>query len=133
MRKIAGRLDESRQFGVDPAVIGNMERGLADVYQALRELKPAESLAGFEDAIRNLSFKIEQMGGVSHDPGFRAAARIRDHGACAASSRMSPRTSSSAPWPMKCAACRRKSNVSPPVPAHRTPISWRRSTRKSAR
>ncbi|MBZ0147710.1 MAG: hypothetical protein K8F62_09245, partial [Pseudorhodoplanes sp.] len=70
MRKIAERLDESRKFGVDPAVIGNMERGLADVYQALRELKPAESLAGFEDAIRNLSLKIEQMGGVSHDPSF---------------------------------------------------------------
>ncbi len=70
MRKIAERLDESRKFGIDPAVIGNMERGLADVYQALKELKPAESLAGFEEAIRNLSLKIEQMGGVSHDPGF---------------------------------------------------------------
>lgn len=70
MRNIAERLDESRRYGVDPALISNMERGLVDVHQALRELKPAESLAGFEDAIRNLSFKIEQMGPASHDPAF---------------------------------------------------------------
>ncbi len=69
MRKIAERIDESRKFGVDPAVISGMERGLVDVRDALRELKPAESLAGFEDAIRKLSLKIEQMGAAS-DPAF---------------------------------------------------------------
>ena len=70
MRNIAERIDESRKYGVDPAVLSNMEHGLVDVHQALRELKPAESLAGFEDAIRGLSFKIEQMGPASHDPNF---------------------------------------------------------------
>lgn len=70
MRKIAERIDESRKFGVDPAIISGMERGLIDVRDALRELKPAESLAGFEDAIRNLSLKIEHMGAARPDPAF---------------------------------------------------------------
>ncbi len=70
IRKLADRIADSRQAGIDPAAIHNIERGLAEVRDGLRDLRPAESLAGFENAIRNLSDRIDQMGASSHDPAF---------------------------------------------------------------
>ena len=48
-----GGIDDSRAAGVDPDAIAGMERSLNDVREAIRSLKPAESFAGFEQAIRN--------------------------------------------------------------------------------
>ncbi len=45
-----------------------MERSLSDVRDAIRSLKPAESLAGFEQAIRNLSERLDQSAGTYQDP-----------------------------------------------------------------
>lgn len=70
IRKLAERIVDSRQAGIDPAAIQNIEHGLAEVRDGLRDLRPAESLAGFESAIRNLSDRIDQMGASSQDPTF---------------------------------------------------------------
>ena len=96
-----------------------MERGLVDVHQALRELKPAESLAGFEDAIRNLSFKIEQMGGVSHDPAFLQQLEAAITALRGIVSHVASNDSARACWPTRCAACPRKSSASPALRCER--------------
>ncbi len=68
VRRLAERIDFSRAQGVDPDAIAGMERSLSDVRDAIRSLKPAESLAGFEQAIRNLSERIDQSAGTYQDP-----------------------------------------------------------------
>ena len=68
VRRLAERIDVSRDAGVDTDTIAGMERGLNDVREALRSLKPAESFAGFDEAIRNLSNKIDQAGTAYQDP-----------------------------------------------------------------
>ena len=45
-----------------------MERSLNELRDAIRSLKPAESLAGFEQAIRNLSDRIDHAGSAYQDP-----------------------------------------------------------------
>ena len=47
VRALAERVDRTRQAGADGAALGSLERELAEVRNALRNLTPAESLAGF--------------------------------------------------------------------------------------
>ena len=61
VRALAERVDRTRQAGADGAALGALERELAEVRNALRNLTPAENLAGFEDAVRGLSHKIDQI------------------------------------------------------------------------
>lgn len=61
VRLLAGKIDQTRQGGVDPAIIAGMEQGLAQVYDALRGLQPAENLAGFADAVTGLSHKLDHL------------------------------------------------------------------------
>ena len=69
VRALAERVDHSRQTGAaDAAGLAGLERGLAEVRDALRVLTPAESLVGFEEAVRALIRKIDQIGAPSHDP-----------------------------------------------------------------
>ena len=68
VRRLAERIDFSRAAGVDPDAIAGMERSLSDVRDAIRSLKPAESLAGFDQAIRNLSDRLDQSAGTYQDP-----------------------------------------------------------------
>jgi localization factor PodJL len=65
---LAERIDRSHvgAAGGGGALAG-VEQGLAEVRDALRGLTPAESLVGFEDAVRGLSRKIDQIG-LSEDP-----------------------------------------------------------------
>src|SRR4029077_12453608 len=56
------------QAGADGAALGSLERELAEVRNALRSLTPAESLAGFEEAVRALSQKIDQIAASCHAP-----------------------------------------------------------------
>src|SRR4029077_20851761 len=49
--------EHSRQCGVDMGAIAGLERGLGDVREALQNLKTAESLVGFDEAVRALSQK----------------------------------------------------------------------------
>jgi localization factor PodJL len=61
-KQIAGltyRIAEDRQAGVDGAALARIERGLAEVRDALRGLMPAENLVGFNDAIAGLAQKID--------------------------------------------------------------------------
>src|SRR5665213_1779753 len=53
------RIVEGRQAGVDAGALGGIEHGLAEVRDALRELTPAESLVGFNDAVAGLAHKID--------------------------------------------------------------------------
>src|SRR5262249_47443269 len=61
------RLDNERHSGADGVTIAGVERGLAEVRDALRALTPAESLAGFEQAVQGLSQKIDRITGAQ-DP-----------------------------------------------------------------
>ncbi|MDC7784887.1 localization factor PodJL [Rhodoplanes tepidamans] len=57
VRALAGRLDESRGSGFDPAVLAPLDQGLAEVREALRGLAPGE-LAG---SVNTLFRKIDQV------------------------------------------------------------------------
>jgi localization factor PodJL len=56
---LAQRIDHSRQSGVDSTVLAGLERGLAEVHDALRTLTPAENLVGFDDAVKTLAQKVD--------------------------------------------------------------------------
>ena len=53
------RIAEGRQAGVNSGALEGIERGLADVRGALRDLTPAENLVGYTDAINALAHKID--------------------------------------------------------------------------
>jgi localization factor PodJL len=53
------RLDHSRDSGIDSGTLAGLEHGLAEVREALRGLTPAESLVGFDDAVRMLAQKVD--------------------------------------------------------------------------
>src|SRR5690606_12841499 len=65
VRSLSERIGRSRQAGGDPAALSNLEQGLAEIREALRNLAPAENLIGFEDAVRGLSHKIDQLAASS--------------------------------------------------------------------
>src|SRR5208282_5843425 len=56
---LAQRIEHSRQCGVDATAIAGLERGLVEVREALRGLTPAESLVGFDDAVKALAQKVD--------------------------------------------------------------------------
>ena len=68
VRALAERVDRTRQAGADGAALGSLERELAEVRNALRSLTPAENLAGFEEAVRALSHKIDQIAASGQAP-----------------------------------------------------------------
>lgn len=53
------RLAEGRQAGADADTLVKLERGLAEVRDALHALTPAESLVGYSEAIAGLAQKID--------------------------------------------------------------------------
>ena len=57
----------SRQSGVDSAALAGIERGLAEVREALRGLTPAEGLVGFDEAVQGLARKIDAIS-AKEDP-----------------------------------------------------------------
>jgi localization factor PodJL len=59
VQALAQRLDYSRESGVDLGLLAGLEHGLAEVRDALRGLTPAESLVGFDDAVRTLAQKVD--------------------------------------------------------------------------
>jgi localization factor PodJL len=68
IQALAQRIDHSRATGsVDSTALAGLERGLAEVRDALHSLKPAESLVGFEDAVRTLAQKVDLIIG-KEDP-----------------------------------------------------------------
>jgi localization factor PodJL len=67
VRALASRLDSTRHSGVNGDTLGAVERGLAEVRDALHSLTPAENLVVFHDAVYNLSQKIDALP-ASGDP-----------------------------------------------------------------
>ena len=53
------RIAEGRQAGIDAVTLGGIERGLAEVRDAMQGLMPAENLIGYTDAVTNLAHKID--------------------------------------------------------------------------
>jgi localization factor PodJL len=61
IKELTLRIAEGRQNGGDAFALANLERGLAEVRETLRNLTPAESLAGCHDAIELLGQKIDYI------------------------------------------------------------------------
>lgn len=59
VQALAQRIDHSRSSGVEPAALGSIERGLAEVRDALHGLTTAENLVGFDDAVKALAQKVD--------------------------------------------------------------------------
>ena len=56
---LAQRIAEGREAGVDGGALIGIENGLAEVRDALRGLMPAENLVGYNEAIKELTQKID--------------------------------------------------------------------------
>src|SRR5262249_6891512 len=62
IRSLAGRIDQTRQAGADGATLAGIDRTLSDMRDALRSLMPAEGLVGVNQAVADLSRKIDLIG-----------------------------------------------------------------------
>ena len=69
VRSLSERVGHSRQAGAEGPSLAVLEQELAEVRDALRGLTPAESLIGFEDAVRALSQKIDMIAESAQTPG----------------------------------------------------------------
>jgi localization factor PodJL len=61
VQALGKRIDSSRQGGVDPNALAGLERGLAEIREALRVLTPAENLVGFDQAVNALAQKLDAI------------------------------------------------------------------------
>jgi localization factor PodJL len=61
IQSLSHRIAEGRQNGGDGHALANLESGLTEIREALRNLTPAENLAGFHDAIELLGQKIDYV------------------------------------------------------------------------
>jgi localization factor PodJL len=68
VKNLGQRIAQSRQAGLDPALLANMERALGGLHQTLQGLTPAEGLIGFGEAVQGLSHKIDRIAASQHDP-----------------------------------------------------------------
>jgi localization factor PodJL len=68
IRSLAKRMETSRQSEADNAKLAGLERGLAEVREALRALTPAESLVEIDQAVQALSRKIDTIAATNQDP-----------------------------------------------------------------
>src|SRR5262249_1321555 len=66
--KLGERGDQSRHAGADGTALSGIERGLIEVRDALRALTPAENLVGVDQAVQQLSQKIDLIAGNAQDP-----------------------------------------------------------------
>jgi localization factor PodJL len=70
IRSLARRIDENRQGGgVDGQALAGIERTLSDISKVVSSLTPAEQLAGYDEAIRNLGAKLDLILRTNDDPG----------------------------------------------------------------
>jgi localization factor PodJL len=67
VRTLAERIDNKRHTGVDANAIAGLERGLAEMRQAISDLTPAESLVGLERALDGLTKRINLLSGSAQD------------------------------------------------------------------
>ena len=68
IRSLSRRIDDTKQSGSDTQALGGIERALGEIREVLRSLTPAEQLAGYDEAIRNLGAKLDMILRASNDP-----------------------------------------------------------------
>jgi len=68
VRALAERVDRSRDDGADAAKLAQLEKGLAEVRDSLRALKPAENLVEINAAVSDLARRIDQMNAANQTP-----------------------------------------------------------------
>ena len=68
MRKLSERIDQSKEAGAGGLSLVGIERGLAEVRDALHMLTPAENLAGLGDTVKVLADKVDLIANNSQDP-----------------------------------------------------------------
>src|SRR5262249_44977902 len=68
VRKLADRIDHSRDAGADAAALAGIEQRLAELRDALRALTPAENLVGIADTVQQLSEKVDLITHNVQDP-----------------------------------------------------------------
>jgi localization factor PodJL len=56
---LARRIDHSREWAADLDAIAGIERGLGEIRDALRGMKTAENLVGFDEALKALTQKLD--------------------------------------------------------------------------
>src|SRR4029077_578159 len=56
---LARRIDRSREWAADLDAIAGIERGLAEIRDALRGMTTAENLVGFDEALKTLTQKLD--------------------------------------------------------------------------
>ena len=81
IRSLSRRIDDTRQSGTDGQALAGIERALSEIREVLRSLTPAEQLAGYDEAIRNLGAKLDLILRANDDPVDGPPARRRDRGA----------------------------------------------------
>src|SRR5258708_6958345 len=62
--RLGERADKCRRTGIDAAVVAAIESRLAEIRDALRTLRPAESLLGMARVVQQLSHKINIIAGA---------------------------------------------------------------------
>ena len=65
---LAERINRGYGRGADPSQLETIERSLAEVHERLNAMTPAESLAGFDARITELSRKMDSVSAGSPDP-----------------------------------------------------------------
>src|SRR5882757_10344092 len=70
VRSLARRIDDNRQSAaaIDGQALASIERALTDIREVLGSLTPAEQLAGYDEAIRNLGAKLDMILRANDDP-----------------------------------------------------------------
>src|SRR5262249_15105234 len=68
IRGLAQRLDDDRSRSLDPAAVASLERGLAEVRDALRGLSSADRLVDCDQVVQALSRKIDVVAEGHQDP-----------------------------------------------------------------
>ncbi len=71
IRELSRRIDDNRQTVTNDAALTGVEHALAEIRETLRTLRPAEQLTGFDEAIRNLSGKLDLIMRSSEHGGIR--------------------------------------------------------------
>ena len=70
IRSLSRRIDDNRQSGgIDAEALTGIERALSEIREVLRSLTPAEQLAGYDEAIRNLGAKLDLIVRSNDDSG----------------------------------------------------------------
>src|SRR5258708_31718750 len=68
VRKLSERLPLGRPGEAGDTAIAGVERGIAEIRDALRALTPAENLVGINETVRDLTRKIDLIASNSQDP-----------------------------------------------------------------